>query len=189
MASPGGVAVDAPGRDIPAAFDGLRGADRPARGGGRASSDDRDGSSVRGKPDEPESDRGSETSKGGGNASREGEDEEWPGWTGAPIGGPYEAEGRDAGAVTPGMASIGRTSGFGTVGRAVLGGAGAAGFGSAGFGAASDRLGWVAFALGGSSDGGSSGGGSWAIATLPRTRKRQSDRTVTNLVIAGSRLN
>lgn len=45
----------------------------------------------------------------------------------------YAAGGRPAGAVTPGMASIGRNAGFGVAGRAELGWAGAVAFGSSGF--------------------------------------------------------
>jgi len=102
----------------------------------------------------------------------------------APLGAaPLEPDGREGwgilgripdperwpGAVTPGIASIGRTGGG--AGR----GAGAEGAGNAGCGV----CGAPAFGGSGSEAGASSGGGSWANARLVPRRTTQSDRTVT----------
>jgi hypothetical protein len=86
------------------------------------------------------------------------------------------------------MASMGLSSGLEIVGRAAFCRAGVAGFDSAGFGSVPGWEACESLALGGSSVGGSSGGGSWAAAAPASERNRYSDRTVTSLDIAGSRL-
>ena len=183
IVSPDGVAVDVPDRDVPAPFEGLRSAGSSERGGGASSVGER--GSLSGKPSEPEGDRFGGNPEGSGKASSDGGGARPGGGMGPPIGGRYPTAGRDAGAVTPGIASIGRYSGFGVVGRIASGGAGAAGLGLFGGCAA-----WGASAFGGSSDGGSSGGGSWAATEPVSPRNRDSDHnvTVTSLDIAGSRL-
>ncbi len=141
--------------------------------------------SARGKPDEPERrPRWRERPEGVVRRPEAATLRDSRVWAGPAIGGRYAAGGREAGAVTPGIASIGRTSGLGIAGRAARR-------------RASDRRAWKSRPSG--RPGRHSPRAARALAVRaaaapgrrprpPMLRNRYSDRTVTSLDIAGSRL-